>query len=133
MNEFGPPLVSTHANTKGGKMVLTRNVASEYGAYNIQCKGIDPGHIATDLIRFFSHVADAVNIEVTMQNNSVNPDVSSNSIASIPTARFGRARRSVIDPEVRWKRQSADQSLLWFTIRWARQELLPVVMVSMQK
>jgi gluconate 5-dehydrogenase len=27
--------------------MLTRNIASEYGAYNIQCNGIGPGYIAT--------------------------------------------------------------------------------------
>ena len=27
--------------------MLTRNIASEYGQYNIQCNGIGPGYIAT--------------------------------------------------------------------------------------
>ena len=27
--------------------MLTKNIASEYGAYNIQCNGIGPGYIAT--------------------------------------------------------------------------------------
>lgn len=27
--------------------MLTRNIASEYGEYNIQCNGIGPGYIAT--------------------------------------------------------------------------------------
>ena len=31
----------------GGLKMLTRNIASEYGMYNIQCNGIGPGYIAT--------------------------------------------------------------------------------------
>ena len=31
----------------GGKIMLTRNIAAEYGCYNIQCNGIGPGYIAT--------------------------------------------------------------------------------------
>jgi len=27
--------------------MLTRNIASEYGQYNIQCNGLGPGYIAT--------------------------------------------------------------------------------------
>ena len=27
--------------------MLTKNIASEYGEYNIQCNGIGPGYIAT--------------------------------------------------------------------------------------
>ena len=27
--------------------MLTRNIASEYGEYNIQCNGMGPGYIAT--------------------------------------------------------------------------------------
>ena len=27
--------------------MLTKNIASEYGSYNIQCNGIGPGYIAT--------------------------------------------------------------------------------------
>ena len=30
---------------KGGLKMLTKNIASEYGAYNIQCNGIGPGYI----------------------------------------------------------------------------------------
>ena len=32
---------------KGGLKMLTRNICSEYGEYNIQCNGIGPGYIAT--------------------------------------------------------------------------------------
>ena len=35
------------AAAKGGLKMLTRNICSEYGEYNIQCNGIGPGYIAT--------------------------------------------------------------------------------------
>ena len=35
------------AAAKGGLKMLTKNIASEYGEYNIQCNGIGPGYIAT--------------------------------------------------------------------------------------
>ena len=47
MSEFGRETVSAYAAAKGGLKMLTRNIASEYGEYNIQCNGIGPGYIAT--------------------------------------------------------------------------------------
>ena len=47
MSELGRETVSAYAAAKGGLKMLTRNSASEYGAYNIQCNGIGPGYIAT--------------------------------------------------------------------------------------
>ena len=47
MSELGRETVSAYAAAKGGLKMLTRNMASEYGAYNIQCNGIGPGYIAT--------------------------------------------------------------------------------------
>ena len=47
MSEFGRETVSAYAAAKGGLKMLTKNIASEYGAYNIQCNGIGPGYIAT--------------------------------------------------------------------------------------
>lgn len=47
MSEFGRETVSAYAAAKGGLKMLTRNIASEYGQYNIQCNGIGPGYIAT--------------------------------------------------------------------------------------
>lgn len=47
MSEFGRETVSAYASAKGGIKMLTRNIASEYGRYNIQCNGIGPGYIAT--------------------------------------------------------------------------------------
>ena len=46
-SEFGRETVSAYAAAKGGLKMLTRNIASEYGEYNIQCNGIGPGYIAT--------------------------------------------------------------------------------------
>ena len=47
MSELGRETVSAYAAAKGGLKMLTRNIASEYGKYNIQCYGIGPGYIAT--------------------------------------------------------------------------------------
>jgi gluconate 5-dehydrogenase len=47
MSEFGRETVSAYAAAKGGLKMLTRNICSEYGEYNIQCNGIGPGYIAT--------------------------------------------------------------------------------------
>lgn len=47
MSELGRETVSAYAAAKGGLKMLTRNIASEYGAYNIQCNGLGPGYIAT--------------------------------------------------------------------------------------
>ncbi len=42
MSELGRETVSAYAAAKGGLKMLTRNIASEYGGYNIQCNGIGP-------------------------------------------------------------------------------------------
>lgn len=47
MSELGRETVSAYASAKGGLKMLTKNIASEYGKYNIQCNGIGPGYIAT--------------------------------------------------------------------------------------
>ncbi len=47
MSELGRETVAAYAAAKGGLKMLTRNIASEYGRYNIQCNGIGPGYIAT--------------------------------------------------------------------------------------
>lgn len=47
MSELGRETVAAYAAAKGGLKMLTRNIASEYGEYNIQCNGIGPGYIAT--------------------------------------------------------------------------------------
>ena len=47
MSELGRETVSAYAAAKGGLKMLTKNIASEYGEYNIQCNGIGPGYIST--------------------------------------------------------------------------------------
>ena len=47
MSELGRETVSAYASAKGGLKMLTRNICSEYGQYNIQCNGLGPGYIET--------------------------------------------------------------------------------------
>ena len=47
MSELGRETVAAYAAAKGGLKMLTKNIASEYGEFNIQCNGIGPGYIAT--------------------------------------------------------------------------------------
>jgi gluconate 5-dehydrogenase len=47
MSELGRETVSAYAAAKGGLKMLTKNIASEFGQYNIQCNGLGPGYIAT--------------------------------------------------------------------------------------
>ncbi len=47
MSELGRETVSAYAAAKGGLKMLTKNICSEYGMYNIQCNAIGPGYIAT--------------------------------------------------------------------------------------
>ena len=47
MSELGRETVSAYAAAKGGLKMLTKNICSEFGEYNIQCNGIGPGYIAT--------------------------------------------------------------------------------------
>ena len=45
MSELGRETVSGYAAAKGGLKMLTKNIASEFGQYNIQCNGMGPGYI----------------------------------------------------------------------------------------
>jgi len=47
MSELGRETVSAYAAAKGGLKMLTRNICSEYGEFNIQCNAIGPGYIET--------------------------------------------------------------------------------------
>jgi gluconate 5-dehydrogenase len=47
MSELGRETVSAYAAAKGGLKMLTKNITSEYGEFNIQCNGIGPGYIET--------------------------------------------------------------------------------------
>ena len=73
--------VSAYAAAKGGLKMLTKNIASEYGEYNIQCNGIGPGYIATPQ---------------TAPLREIQPDGSRHPfdqfiIAKTPAARWGQA------------------------------------------
>lgn len=48
MSELGRETVSAYVAAKGGLKMLTKNIASEYGQYNIQCNGLGPGYIITE-------------------------------------------------------------------------------------
>ena len=47
MSESGKENVSAYASAKGGLKMLTKSLACEWAAYNIQVNGIGPGYIAT--------------------------------------------------------------------------------------
>ncbi|HRR62513.1 MAG TPA: gluconate 5-dehydrogenase [Paludibacteraceae bacterium] len=47
MSELGRETVSAYAAAKGGLKMLTKNLACEWGQYNIQVNGIGPGYITT--------------------------------------------------------------------------------------
>lgn len=49
MSELGRDTVSAYAASKGGIKMLTRNLAVEWGRYNIQVNAIGPGFIATPI------------------------------------------------------------------------------------
>ena len=60
MSELGRETVSAYAAAKGGLKMLTKNIASEYGEYNIQCNGIGPGYIATLRLHLFVRSSQTV-------------------------------------------------------------------------
>lgn len=47
MSELGRETVVAYASAKGGLKMLTKNLASEWGEFNIQVNGIGPGYIET--------------------------------------------------------------------------------------
>lgn len=47
MSELGRDTVSAYAAAKGGLKMLTKNMATEWGKFNIQVNGIGPGYFAT--------------------------------------------------------------------------------------
>ncbi len=51
MSELGRETLAAYSSAKGGLRMLTRNIASEFGRYNIQCNGIGPGYILTPMTR----------------------------------------------------------------------------------
>lgn len=81
MSEFGRETVSAYAAAKGGLKMLTKNIASEYGEYNIQCNGIGPGYIATP---------QTAPLRETQPDGSRHP-FDQFIIAKTPAARWGNA------------------------------------------
>ena len=79
MSELGRETVSAYAAAKGGLKMLTRNIASEYGEFNIQCNGIGPGYIATP---------QTAPLRETQADGSRHP-FDSFIIAKTPAARWG--------------------------------------------
>ena len=47
LSELGRETVAGYTASKGGLKMLTKNIASEFGQYNIQCNGLGPGYIET--------------------------------------------------------------------------------------
>jgi gluconate 5-dehydrogenase len=47
MSELGRNTVAAYAAAKGGLKMLTKNLATEWGKYNIQVNGIGPGYFKT--------------------------------------------------------------------------------------
>jgi gluconate 5-dehydrogenase len=47
MSELGRETVAAYASAKGGLKMLTKNLASEWGEFNIQVNGLGPGYIET--------------------------------------------------------------------------------------
>ncbi|WP_163400098.1 gluconate 5-dehydrogenase [Flavobacterium fluviatile] len=48
MSELGRNSVGAYAAAKGGLKMLTKNMATEWGRYNVQVNGIGPGYFATE-------------------------------------------------------------------------------------
>ncbi|MFT4107783.1 MAG: gluconate 5-dehydrogenase [Lacrimispora sp.] len=81
MSELGRETVSAYAAAKGGLKMLTKNIASEYGEFNIQCNGIGPGYIATP---------QTAPLRETQPDGSKHP-FDQFIIAKTPAARWGEA------------------------------------------
>jgi gluconate 5-dehydrogenase len=79
MSELGRETVSAYAAAKGGLKMLTKNIASEDGEYNIQCNAIGPGYIATP---------QTVSLREKQKDGSRHP-FDSFIISKTPAARWG--------------------------------------------
>lgn len=49
MSEVARPSIANYSAAKGGLKMLTRAIAVEWGAHNIQCNGIGPGYFRTEM------------------------------------------------------------------------------------
>ena len=92
MSELGRETVSAYAAAKGGLKMLTKNIASEYGEYNIQCNGIGPGYIETPQTA-------PLRVEGHPFNNFI--------ISKTPAARWGKAS-DLVGPAVFLASEASD-------------------------
>ena len=81
MSELGRETVSAYAAAKGGLKMLTKNIASEYGEFNIQCNGIGPGYVET---------SQTAPLRMRQEDGSRHP-FDAFIIAKTPAARWGKA------------------------------------------
>jgi len=61
MSELGRDTVVAYAAAKGGLKMLTRNLATEWGPFNIQTNGIGPGYIATPINESYREEGNPLN------------------------------------------------------------------------
>lgn len=61
MSEVGRETVSAYAASKGGIKMLTKNLAAEWGRYNIQVNAIGPGFIATPINESYRAPGNSLN------------------------------------------------------------------------
>ena len=61
MSEIGRDTVGAYTAAKGGLKMLTKNMASEWGRYNIQVNGIGPGYIATPINEVYREPGNPLN------------------------------------------------------------------------
>jgi gluconate 5-dehydrogenase len=61
MSEIGRDTVAAYSAAKGGLKMLTRNLATEWGQYNIQVNGIGPGYIATEINSSYREAGNPLN------------------------------------------------------------------------
>ena len=77
MSELGRNTVGAYAAAKGGLVMLTKNMATEWARYNIQVNGIGPGYFATSQtapIRVEGHPFNDFIVNRTPAKKWGNPD-----------------------------------------------------------
>lgn len=90
MSEVGRETAAAYASAKGGLKMLTKNIASEYGAYNIQCNALAPGYMATSL---------NASLRERLPDGSKNP-FDDYICARTPAGRWGSAEADLAGPAV---------------------------------
>ena len=81
MSELGRESLSAFAAAKGGLKMLTKNIAVEYGKYNIQCNGLGPGYVTS---------AQTASLREKQADGTPNP-FESFIVTRTPAARWGTA------------------------------------------